>query len=123
MYRAQSCANLQAMKRPFEVTVLGWLFIFVGIVASAYHLWNDPFDRWTILLVLVRVAALVGGLFLLRGASWARWLLLTWLALHVAISALDSLSFALPHIVLLLVVGYVLLGPPTRKYFQRASAQ
>src|SRR5260370_3208027 len=30
------------MKRPFQVTVLGWLFIIVGILSTAYHLWKGP---------------------------------------------------------------------------------
>lgn len=109
------------MQRPFQVTVLGWLFIVVGIVSTADHLWKDTLDRWTIPTVLVGVVAVVAGVFLLRGARWARWLLLAWLAFHVAVSALESLSVALPHAALLLVVGYVLLGPPTSKYFQQGQ--
>jgi len=59
----------------------------------------------------------VAGVFLLRGARWARWLVLAWLAFHVVVSALNSLSDAMAHVVLLLVVGYFLLGPPASKYF------
>lgn len=109
------------MQRPFQVTVLGWLFIVVGIVSTADHLWKGTLDRWTIPTVLVGVVAVVAGVFLLRGARWARWLLLAWLAFHVAVSAFESLSVALPHAALLLVVGYVLLGPPTSKYFQQGQ--
>lgn len=115
--------NLNSLKRPWQVTVLGWLFIAAGILGTTYHLWNDTFSRWTVAIVLVRIIAIVGGYFLLRGERWARWLLLAWLAFHVGVSALDSLSLALPHTVLLLVVGYVLLGPPTAKYFQRAQVE
>ena len=111
------------MRRPFQVTVLGWLFVLVGIVSTAYHLWRGALDRWTVPIVLVGAVAVVAGVFLLRGARWARWLLLVWLAFHVAVSALDSLSVALPHAVLLLVVGYVLLGPPTAKYFQQGQPE
>lgn len=107
------------MKRPFQVTTLGWLFIAVGILLSTiYHLWKGPLDRWTVPILLVGIIALVAGVFLLRGAGWARWLVLAWLAFHVVVSALNSLSDAMPHFVLLLVVGYFLLGPPTSKYFQ-----
>jgi uncharacterized membrane protein HdeD (DUF308 family) len=111
------------MQRPFQVTLLGWLFIVVGIVSTAYHLWKGALDRWTIPILLVGVVAVVAGVFLLRGARWARWLLLAWLAFHVAVSALDSLSVALPHAVLLLVVGYVLLGPPTSRYFRQGQPE
>jgi uncharacterized membrane protein HdeD (DUF308 family) len=109
------------MKRPFQVTLLGWLFIVVGIVSTTYHVWKDPLDRWTVPIALVGVTAIVGGVFLLRGARWARWLVLPWLAFHVVVSALNSLSDALAHTVLLLVAGYFLLGPPTSKYFQRTQ--
>jgi hypothetical protein len=118
-----SVTNLDSMKRPFQVTVLGWLFIGVGIVSTAYHLWKSPLDRWTIPVLLVGIIAIVAGGFLLRGARWARWLVLAWLAFHVVVSALNSLTDALPHLALLLVVGYFLLGPPTAKYFQSTQAK
>jgi uncharacterized membrane protein HdeD (DUF308 family) len=108
------------MKRPFQVTMLGWLFIVVGIVSTAYHLLKGTLDRWMVPIVLVGIIAVVAGVFLLRGARWARWLVLAWLAFHVVVSALNSLGEAMPHVVLLLVIGYVLLGPPTSEYFQRA---
>ncbi|HKV25477.1 MAG TPA: hypothetical protein VJN93_12860 [Candidatus Acidoferrum sp.] len=110
-------ADLHPIKRPFEVTFLGWLFIFVGIVSTANHLWKGSLDRWTAPIILVGLVAVVAGAFLLRGAGWARWLLLVWLAFHVVVSALNSFSAALPHLVLLAAIGYVLLGPRTAKYF------
>ena len=102
--------NLDSMKRPFQVTALGWLFIAVGIVSSAYHLWKSPLDRWAVPILLVGIIAIVAGGFLLRGARWASWVALGWLAFHVVVSALNSLADALPHLVLLLVVGYFLLN-------------
>lgn len=115
--------NPNSAPRPFQVTFLGWLFIVVGIVSTAYHLWKGALDRWTVPVVLVGTIAIVAGVFLLRGARWSRWLTLAWLAFHVVVSALNSLSAALPHVALLLVVGYFLLGPPTSKYFQPAQPQ
>jgi uncharacterized membrane protein HdeD (DUF308 family) len=111
------------MKRPFQVTFLGWLFIVVGILSTTYHLVKGSLDRWMIPIVLVGIIAVVAGVSLLRGARWARWLVLVWLAFHVVVSALNSLSDALPHVVLLLVIGYVLLGPPTSKYFQSTQPE
>jgi uncharacterized membrane protein HdeD (DUF308 family) len=115
--------NLNFTKRPFQVTILGWLFIVVGILSTAYHLLKGSLDRWMVPIVVVGIIAIVAGVFLLRGARWARWLLLAWLAFHVVVSALNSLSAAMPHVVLLLVVSYFLLGPPTSKYFQRARPE
>jgi len=115
--------NLHSAQRPFQVTFLGWLFILVGIVSTTYHLWKGALDRWTLPIVLIGTIAIVAGIFLLRGARWSRWLVLAWLAFHVAVSALNSLSAALPHLALLLVVAYFLLGPPTSKYFERPQPQ
>jgi uncharacterized membrane protein HdeD (DUF308 family) len=109
------------MKRPFQVTMLGWLFIAVGILGTIYHLLKSPLDRWTFPILLVGIIAIVAGVFLLRGARWARWLVLAWLAFHVVVSAWTSLSDAMAHVVLLLVVGYFLLGPPTSEYFHSAQ--
>jgi uncharacterized membrane protein HdeD (DUF308 family) len=101
--------------------MLGWLFIAVGILSTIYHLLKSPLDHWVVPILLVGTIAIVAGVFLLRGARWARWLVLAWLAFHVVMSALNSLSDAMPHFVLLLVVGYFLLGPATSKYFQSAQ--
>ena len=116
-------ANLNSIKRPFQVTILGWLFIVIGILSTVDHLRKGSLDRWMVLIVLVGIIAIVAGVFLLRGARWARWLLLAWLAFHVVVSALNSLTDAMPHVVLVLVVGYFLLGPPTSRYFQRAHPE
>lgn len=116
-----SVTTLNSITRPFEVTFLGWLFIVVGILSTAHHLVKGSLDRWMIAIVLVGAIAVVAGIFLLRSANWARWLVLAWLAFHVVASALNSMWDALPHLVLLLVIGYVLLGPPTSKYFHRTQ--
>jgi len=115
--------NLNSMKRPFQVTMLGWLFIAVGILSTIYHLLKGPLDRWTLPILLVGTIAIVAGVLLLRGARWARWLVLAWLAFHVGVSVLNSLSDAVAHFVLLLAVGYFLLGPPTSEYFRSTQSK
>lgn len=111
------------MKRPFEVTFLGGLFVVVGLASMVYHLWTGPLDRWTILIAAIGVVALIAGVFLLLGRNWARWLLLAWLAFHIAVSAFHSMSDALAHAALLAVVGYFLLWAKAAKYFQSARAE
>jgi hypothetical protein len=113
--------DLNIEKRPFEVTFLGWLFIAVGIITTIYHLVKASLDLWIIPIVLLGIIAVVAGVFLLGGAGWSRWLLLTWLAFHVVAIALESLSRAVTHLVLLVVVGYFLLGPPTSEYFRHTQ--
>ena len=114
---------MSTLKRPYEVTAAGWLFIVIGTLNTAYHLWKSAFDLWMVPILLLTVSAIVAGVFLLRGARWARWLALAWVAFHVVVSALSSVSAALPHAVILLIVAYVLLGPPTSQYYQQGQAK
>jgi uncharacterized membrane protein HdeD (DUF308 family) len=106
------------MKRPFEVTFIGCLFLVAGTVGLVYHLSDRPVDHWIILIAAVRILAIVGGVFLLLGRNWARWLLLVWLVAHVVISAFNSVSETLAHAALLAVIGYFLLWSSAAKYFQ-----
>ena len=109
------------MKRPFAVTFLGCLFIVVGLTNSIFCLSKEPLDRWTLPISLIGIIAVVGGIFLLKGRNWARWLLLAWLAFHVVVSALNSLSGSVVHFVLLAAVSYFLLTPPDSRYFNQAA--
>ena len=111
------------MKRPFQVTILGCLFIIAGLVGLGYHLSERPLDPWIVLLSTIRIIAVVGGVFLLLGHGWARWLMLAWLALHVVVSAFHSLSDSAAHVVLLMVAGYFLLGSSASRYFQSAPSR
>ena len=111
------------MKRPLPVTILGGLFIVAGITGLVYHLSESPLDCGMVLISIVRIIAIVGGVFLLIGHNWARWLMLAWLAFHVVVSAFHSLSECLAHVALLIIVGYVLLRPPASKYFQSAGSE
>jgi hypothetical protein len=108
------------MKRPLSVTILGCLFIVAGSAGLVYHFSDGPFEPGIVLIALVRILAIVGGVFLLLGHGWARWLLIVWLALHVGLSAMHSVSQTLAHLALLIAVGYFLLTPPASKYFQRS---
>ena len=95
------------MKRPLQVTMLGWLFIAVGILkyylspfAKSIRSRDRPYlarrnDRYRSRRPLAqerKVGSLVG-------------------------SSLACLSCCL------LVVGYFLLGPPTSEYFQSAQPE
>jgi hypothetical protein len=115
--------KLGPMKRPFQVTILGWLFIGAGCLSTIFDFLKSALDRWTAPILLIGIIAIVAGAFLLRGAGWARWLVLAWLAFHVVVSALNSMSDALAHVVLLFVVGYFLLRPPSSNYFQSTQPE
>jgi uncharacterized membrane protein len=108
------------VKRPWAVTVLGVLFMVAGTVGLVYHAANER-TSWALALIsLIRIAAIVGGIFLLLGHSWARWLLVAWLAFHVVISAFHSLGQVAAHAVLLVVVAYFLFRDRAAEYFRTA---
>jgi len=111
------------MKRPIPVTILGCFFVITGLASLAYHLSHQPLDRWVALIFFIEVIAVVGGVFLLKGRNWARWLMLGWLAFHGVVSAFHSLSDCMAHAVLFLVVAYFLLTPPDSKYFQGSLSE
>jgi hypothetical protein len=108
-------------QRPRSVTVVGWLCIAMGVVAVGYHTTEltapNPMQNDVLWVLFVRALLIVGGVFLLRGHNWARWLLLAWLAFHVYISALHSLEAVVIHSFLLLAVGYFLLRAPASAFF------
>src|SRR5437588_10850794 len=79
------------IKRPLSITLFGLLFIVTGTVGLVYHITTEfkprqPFPSELFWISLVRFLAIVGGVFLLRGHNWARWLLLAWMGFHVIIS-------------------------------------
>ena len=111
------------MKRSIPVTMLGCLFIIVGLVGLAYHVSQRPLDRWVALISFIEIIAVVAGVFLLKGRNWARWLIIGWLGFHVGVSAFRTLSECIAHAVLLLAVAYFLLTPPDSQYVQPARSE
>jgi hypothetical protein len=113
-----------AKKRPLSVSIISYLFMAVGAVGFTYHLREIkgqlPADYDVFWVCFVRLIAVIGGVFLLRGRNWARWVLLAWLAYHVVLSAFHDLSGFLMHSLLLVVIGYFLLRPRASLYFRTA---
>ena len=110
------------MKRPWPVTIFGILFSLAGGVGFAYHLTQRPFERDVILISVIRLIAVLGGVFLLLGHNWARWLMLAWLAFHVVVSAFHSVQETAAHVVLLLLFVYFVFRPSTSNYFRSAPS-
>ena len=109
-------------KRPLPVILLSCLFIVAGAIGIAYHsselkeLGAAPDLIW---VLVVRLLAIVGGVFALRGANWARWLLLAWIGYHVVLSWFHPLSELIMHVVLLIVVVYIFFRPKASAYFRK----
>ena len=121
--------------RPRAVTVIAWVFVVVGAAGLLMDLWPlvtpgaarqlaklkadgvaDLGPAWTL-----RLAAIVGGVWLLRGRNWARWLLVAWMAIHVGISAVHSWPEALMHTAIFVPMIYFLFAGPGRLYFQAST--
>lgn len=113
-------------RRPVSVTIISWLFIAAGVIGFAYHVTEfkaqRPFEYEVVWVCLVRLLAILSGLFMLRGSNWARWLLLVWIAYHVVLSAFHSLSELAMHGLLLGVVAFFLFRPQASAYFRAAAA-
>jgi hypothetical protein len=109
-------------KRPLSVTVIGWLFVVSGFIGFAYHVreFNAQhiFENDSVWILLVRLLAIIGGVFLLRGSDWARWLTIVWIAYHVILSAFHTISELIMHGLLFAVIAYFLFRPQVSAYFR-----
>ena len=118
---------MTSIRRPLTVTLIGYLFIATGIVGFSYHLkefqLRAPFAGDALEVLLIRLLAVVAGIFILRGANWARWVAILWLAYHVVLSAFHSWSEAGVHALLLAVISYVLLRRDATQYFRGSAAR
>jgi predicted cobalt transporter CbtA len=107
--------------RPLSITVLSCVFAAAGAIGLAYHLIEfkaqHPFHYDIVWVSLVRLAAIVCGVFMLRGSNWARWLTLVWIAFHVVLSAFHSLQELVVHGLLFAVFTYFLFRPQATEYF------
>ena len=108
------------MNRPLSVTLIAYLFIVSGATGIIYH--ASEFkelltERDALWVLAVRLLAIVGGIFTLRGANWARWLLVCWIAYHVVISFYHSIEEVVMHAVLTVVVVIALFHKKANLYF------
>lgn len=116
--------EVQTKKRPITITSLSWLYIAVGTLGTAGHYGNfwthKPTVNEFVWITMLGVAAVLAGVFMLRGRSWARWLALAWIAAHVVISVFHPLTELLVHCALLVLFCYLLFRPAAREYFSVA---
>lgn len=114
-------------KRPVSITVIGWLFIGAGAVGVAYHAGEfdarHPFDPALLAVLLVRLLAILGGAFVLRGSNWARWLVVVWMAFHVGLSAFHSATELIVHGLLFVVITWLLFRSAATAWFRKRAAE
>ena len=75
----------------------------------------DQYDL--VWIALVELVAIVGGIFMLRGDNWARWLALAWIGFHVVIS-FPSVQQVLIHSVIFVLIAYSLFRREARAFFE-----
>jgi hypothetical protein len=122
-------------RRPPSITVVGWIFIAAGTAAMLQDLWPlltpdaarqlaklkadgvaDLGPAWT-----SRLLAIVGGIALLRGRNWARWLLVAWMVFHIGRSALHSATEVVLHAAFFLPLSYLMFRRSSEPYFRAAK--
>jgi hypothetical protein len=121
------------MKRPIVVTLLSILFILIGIANTFKAIWPLVGGRTlgisgheltdSALVLISAMLALLGGVFMLRGANWGRWLVLIWMALHVVLSIFHKPVELAMHSLILLILILLLMRGSGAAYFRRESSQ
>lgn len=109
-------------KRPLSITIIGWLFIALGVITSAATFipgsGMSSGGAWDIIpALIVRLLAIVCGVYVLYGYNWARWLLVVWVIFHVIISLESGTFVIVVHSVLAIVVIFILVLPSSSAYF------
>lgn len=118
------------------MTLVAWLFILVGAAgllndlwplvtpAAAQQLaklkadgWADLGPAWT-----TRALAIVGGIGVLGGHNWARWLLLAWMLFHIGLSVGHSWPQLLMHTVIFAPLSYLLFRRSIGPFFRAEHA-
>ena len=100
-------------RRPVTIIVISFLFVLLGALTLTNAAWDtvntdqrltDLQHHW--MIYLSALAAIVGGVFLFKGQSWARWLLVAWMAFHIVVGALHGIGPMLTHVVIFSVILY-----------------
>jgi hypothetical protein len=110
------------LKRPLTVTIISCVFIAAGTIGIIHHaaelkqIASNPEGIW---ILVVRLLAIVGGIFSLRGANWARWLLVVWIAFHVVISFSRTSAELMMHAFVMILTIVALFHPKANAYFQK----
>ena len=114
-------------KRPISVTIIAWLYLTMGVVGFVYHLFMQksmhPFPYDILWVELIFLAAILSGVYMLRGHNWARWLALAWIAFHVVLSIFHNLPELAIHGLLCAIVAFFLFRSAASRYFRPAGQQ
>ena len=101
------------------------LFAATGSFGILFHLGDfrssNPLQFDVFGIAAVRLLGVIAGIYMPRGANWARWLAVAWMALHVGISALHTIQELVVHSVFLCLLLFFLFRPAANAYFRPAA--
>ena len=109
--------------RPLSIILISGLFIAAGVIGIIYHAseLKDLATPDVSLVFFVRMLAIIGGIFTLRGANWARWLLVVWILYHVILSFFHTSAELIMHVALSIVVVISLFHAKANYYFKKSE--
>lgn len=109
-----------AKARPLAVTIVSLVLVasgFAGIYSHRHHVMSAPTPE-NVAIVLVGASAIVGGVCMLRGSGWARWLGMLWIGFHVFISIFHPWQELAIHAVVFVVFAVTLFHASSNRYFR-----
>ena len=107
-------------KYPLSVIIIAMIYMFAGTMDFIYHLTESlTWDIRLVLIQFVRILAIIGGIFVLRKANWARWLLIAWITFHLIISFHHAIPEIITHFLFLILTIYCLYNPKAIKFFRK----
>jgi hypothetical protein len=78
--------------------------------------WSDLAPAWGL-----RALAIVGGVGLMRGRNWARWLVVAWMVVHLGISAFHSIDEVFVHLGIFVPITVILFRSRAAAYFDETD--
>jgi hypothetical protein len=123
------------LKRPLSITIIAWLSILAGVVCFLFLLFvalyadsassQNPLGRFrgAGLFIVGTMAALAGGVLVLRGLSLGRLLILAALVALLAESLEQQALVIVTYGLLLVVCGYFLFRPQASDYFRGSGKE
>ncbi len=111
---------------PPTITLLSFLFVAVGFISTAFHVWQFNITRPTILeeagVYAIGALAVVTGIYMLRGRNWARWLALGWISFHVIVAAFNQPLGLVVHGVFVVLLAWLLFRRESQQWFHPRPA-
>ncbi|MFZ0301623.1 MAG: hypothetical protein WAL75_03015 [Terracidiphilus sp.] len=107
--------------RPPTITLLSFLFIAVGVISTAAHVWQFNIEKPSALeeagIFVIGALAVLAGVYMLRGKNWARWLALAWISFHVIVAAFNQPLGLIIHVVFVVLLAWLLFRRESQQWF------